>query len=507
MKILIVDDNKEHLDILETILRGSDYEIASALNGADAMEKLSNDSIDMIISDILMPVMDGFQLCKIVKSNDTFNHIPFIFYTGTFKDKQDEKLGLELGADKYIRKPITADKLLSIIHEMLTSVNNRNRKVIRGPLKEVEETSKLYNKRLIEKLEHKVLELENEKIKRKETEEKFRAISTTANDAIIMIDNNDCISFWNRSAEKMFDYSEEEMIGKEIHKTIIPAQFCGDHTKGFKAFMHTGQGPLIGKTVELSAITKCGTEFPIGLSLSAVKIADKWNAIGIIRDITNRKKAEEQIKSALKEKDILLAEIHHRTKNNMQIIASILNLQSNLTKDSELTKILDDSQNRIQSMALVHEKLYETKDFTKITLQDYINELTERLIAGYSEKIGKITATIKTDSIQLDIDTIIPIGLIINELVTNSIKYAFHQREEKEIKIALKHTGTVGEFELTVSDNGIGIPENIDISKAETLGLRLVMSLSERQLSGKVKMNRDKGTEFRIKFKAVSRAR
>jgi len=122
MKILIVDDNKENLYILETILRDRGYDIASALNGADAMEIIRNvNDIDMIISDILMPVMDGFQLCKNVKSNDKFKHIPVVFYTGTYTEGRDEELAIKLGVDKYIIKPIRADKLESIIEEMLKS--------------------------------------------------------------------------------------------------------------------------------------------------------------------------------------------------------------------------------------------------------------------------------------------------------------------------------------------------------------------------------------------------
>ena len=179
MKILIVDDNKENLYILETLLRGSGYDITSALNGADAMEMLWNvNDVDMIISDILMPVMDGFQLCKKVKSNDNFKHIPVVFYTGTFTDNKDEELAIKLGVDKYIRKPIRADKLESIIQEMLKSIDDGTLKTRELSLEEDKMVYTLYNERLVEKLEHKVLELENETIERKEAEERTKYLAT-----------------------------------------------------------------------------------------------------------------------------------------------------------------------------------------------------------------------------------------------------------------------------------------------------------------------------------------
>ena len=222
-------------------------------------------------------------------------------------------------------------------------------------------------------------------------------------------------------------------------------------------------------------------------------------------DINERKKYEEEIESSLKEKEILLAEIHHRVKNNMQIVSSMLHLQSNLTKDNKLTEIMNDSQNRIQSMALVHEQLYESKDFSKISIQGYLNALVIKLIAVYEQKAGMVTTKIEAEGIQLSLDTVIPIGLIANELVTNSMKYAFQERKGNQIKVALNSTAVEGEYELIVRDNGIGIQEDFDISNTKKLGLMLVTNLTEMQLNGKVEVKRDKGTEFRIKFKEIKK--
>jgi PAS domain S-box-containing protein len=222
-------------------------------------------------------------------------------------------------------------------------------------------------------------------------------------------------------------------------------------------------------------------------------------AIGTAQDITERKQSEELIKTSLKEKEVLLREIHHRVKNNMQIISSLLNLQAGYIEDKKYLDMLKDSQNRIMTMSLVHEKLYMSKNFTKINFKDYIHNLANSVFQSYTSRSGNILLNLNIEDIELGIDSAIPCGLIVNELVTNSIKYAFPGEKKGEIKIVLsKKDGN--DYELTVSDNGIGFPEDIDFRKTETLGLHLVSLLAEEQLSGKINLNRSKGTEFSIRF-------
>ena len=212
-----------------------------------------------------------------------------------------------------------------------------------------------------------------------------------------------------------------------------------------------------------------------------------------------RKRMEEQIKASLREKEMLLREIHHRVKNNMQLISSLLRLQSGYIKDKKYIEMLKESQNRIRSMAFIHEKLYQSKDLANIDFNGYIKNLADDLFRSYG---ASISIALKTDieGVSLEIDTAIPCGLIINELVSNSLKHAFPEDREGEIKIALRRTDR-NEVELVVSDDGIGIPEDLDFRNTESLGLQLVTSLAESQLQGKTELNRAKGTEFRIKFK------
>ncbi len=210
--------------------------------------------------------------------------------------------------------------------------------------------------------------------------------------------------------------------------------------------------------------------------------------------------AEEKIKNSLKEKEVLLREIHHRVKNNMQIISSLLMLQSQYVKDKKDADIFIDSQNRIVSMSLVHEKLYQSHDLARIDFKEYIEDMAAGLFQSYGIDTGKIALNISVESISLPIDSAIPCGLIINELVTNSLKYAFPGARNGEINIFIRSSGN-NMIEIVVSDNGIGLPKDLDFRKTESLGLHLVTILAENQLHGEIALDQNKGTNFHIRFR------
>lgn len=216
-------------------------------------------------------------------------------------------------------------------------------------------------------------------------------------------------------------------------------------------------------------------------------------------DITDQKKAEEKIRASLREKEALLKEIHHRVKNNMQIICSLLNLQSRHIHDEDMVNILRESQNRIKSMALVHEKLYRSEDFSKINFNIYVKTLIREIIHSYGERATKITVDLNIGRLFLGIDTAIPCGLIINELLSNAFNHAFQDRRKGRVCISL-HARTDGQYELDISDNGIGIPPHITPDTTESLGLRLVHILAKDQLRGTLELERTNGTAYRILF-------
>ena len=215
----------------------------------------------------------------------------------------------------------------------------------------------------------------------------------------------------------------------------------------------------------------------------------------------HRKQAEEQIRASLQEKEMLLKEIHHRVKNNFQVIASLLHLQSRYIQDKTALNVFKESQDRIRSMALVHERLYQSKNLAKVDLNGYIEMLAKGLFRSYGADPKRISLITEVRDIALGIDIAIPCGLIVNELVSNSLKYGFPEgwKGKGEIRIALSQKN--GFIDLVVSDNGVGLPEGLDIRNTESLGLRLVALLAEDQLQGKMTLGKKKGTQFHIQFK------
>jgi len=216
-----------------------------------------------------------------------------------------------------------------------------------------------------------------------------------------------------------------------------------------------------------------------------------------IKSALTTKNYIEQLQQAIDEKVILLKEIHHRVKNNLQIISSLFILQSGGTKDEQVLKVLKESQSRIESMALIHEKLYQSESLAKINFNEYLQDLTTDIFHSYDISHGQIELHVDIGEIELDIDTAIPCGLIINELISNVIKYAFP--DKPGVLNINFHLNTEKEYELLVQDNGVGIPEDLQIETANSLGLRLVRILVN-QLKGKLQVKRDQGTQFIIQI-------
>ncbi len=216
------------------------------------------------------------------------------------------------------------------------------------------------------------------------------------------------------------------------------------------------------------------------------------------QEISARKQAEQQIRSSLQEKEVLLKEIHHRVKNNMQVISSLLNLQANLVQDKRSHFMFQESQYRIKSMALIHEKLYQSENLTHIDFNDYAKTLVHNLYISYKTSAGNILFTIDVEPVSFDIDTAIPCGLIMNELVSNSLKYAF-PGGSGTITIDMKEKSD-GVYTLMIGDDGIGMPEDLDIAASDTLGLQLVKGLVEEQLEGTLELRNTQGTIWKITF-------
>jgi len=328
------------------------------------------------------------------------------------------------------------------------------------------------------------------------SEEKFRNLVELSPDAILMLDMKGVVTCCNTFMTKGTGYSKQEIVGKHLKELeFLPSEDVPKYLKLLGAASR-GKG---AKPFEVKWRHKDGTPFLAEVRLGFIKEEGKNIGVQVVaRDITERKQAEERIKASLEEKEVMLREIHHRVKNNMQIISSLLRLQSRQIKNKKTLDIFNVSQNRIRSMALVHESLYRSGDLARINFSDYIRKLTLHLFSMYRTEMDQVKSRIEVGDVFLDINRAIPCGLIINELVSNALKYAFPNNKKGEILVKM-NVNKKGKYTLVVKDTGIGFPEEIDFRRTETLGMQLVTDLTA-QLEGSVKLRKENGTEFKIVF-------
>lgn len=376
MKILAIDDKDEARYFLEVLLSGKGYDVVSAKNGKKALEILEDQNIDFIISDILMPDMDGFEFCKIVKNNERYKNIPFVFFTATYVDKKDEEFALSLGADLFLRKPMDPDSLMKEIEVIIQKINNGTYNPHGTQLKSESDIYRLYNQRLIKKLEDKIQELE--------------------------------------------------------------------------------------------------------------------------REVDKRTKAEMKLRTMIQEREILLKELYHRTRNNMQVIISMIRLYSEkLTDEACADKAIEDIINKIRTMALVHHKLYESQDLSHIDLKDYFESLMNMLRDTYEMKLKSCIIATDFEKISVLIDTAIPLGFILNELITNACEHAFPDNRNGRIDIKLSKNASQ-QIVLTVEDDGVGLPEDFDMHSENNIGLLIIFGMVDNQLQGKIEHVSENGLKWKV---------
>jgi len=301
---------------------------------------------------------------------------------------------------------------------------------------------------------------------------------------------------WNESSEKIFGYTRGEVLGKNASTIIVPENIKEQVNELWQELLSQAGGT---RSTNIN-ITKSGNEI-LCEWYNTPLIDNNGRVIGVaslIEDVTKRKITEERIKKSLKEKELLLQEIHHRVKNNLQIIISLLKLQSRYIYDKRDLEIFNKSRARVETMSLIHEKLYKSVDLANINMTNYLRDLAGHLFKAYGVNPADFKLTVNSDEVNVGIDTAIPCGLIINELVSNALKHAFriNQKGEIEINICIKE----GSIILIISDNGVGLPKDFDIEKTDSLGLQLVSTLI-RQLDGEITINSSsKGTAFTITF-------
>lgn len=330
-----------------------------------------------------------------------------------------------------------------------------------------------------------------------EGEQLLRSLFEFAPDAIAVLDRGGQIMHVNTQVERMFGYLREELVGQPV-EMLMPERYRDRHTKHRAAYMAEPRTRPMGVGLELYGRRKDGTEFALDIMLSPMQASEAGIVIAVMRDITERKRAEQQIKESLKREALLRREIHHRVKNNLQVISSLLFLQSTHVTDPNTREILRESQGRARAIALIHEKLYQSTDLTKIAFCDYVRQLLGDLFHAYGVSSEVVSLKIGAEGIFLGIDAAIPCGLILNELVTNALKHGLPAGRKGAICIDIQPSGP-GLLTLSVRDDGVGLPEDFDLQTSRTLGLKLVSDLT-RQLGGTLELERNNGTAIKITF-------
>jgi len=312
--------------------------------------------------------------------------------------------------------------------------------------------------------------------------QRFKTLLDHTRDFIFLVEANGKIVDVNKSSLQKLEYSRDDI--RSIFD-IIPTEY------------HENLKEILSKkeevSMEIPLLRRSRSPILTEMNLDMVKFNGDNYAVIVARDITERKKLEDELRKSLEEKNVLLKEIHHRIKNNLQIISSILSLQTMTTNMNETFK---ETQDRIKSMALIHEQLYQSEDLARINFKEYIEKLIRNLLNSYPT--GKtVTTKLDIEDLILEVDTAIPLGLIMNELLTNALKYAFTGKDKGTIEVAFKKVKD--NLELKIADDGIGFPEH-KLHESKSLGLKLVNILVE-QLEGTLSIKSQDGSCFKIVFK------
>lgn len=329
----------------------------------------------------------------------------------------------------------------------------------------------------------------------REREAQLRAIFNAIPDLVFLFDREGTYLEIHAPDPSLLIAPPEDFLGKKL-KDVIPQNKREEHLAAFSKAVETGKTQMMEYQMPVQE----------GMRYFEARLAvmNENRLVNVVRDVTDRKLAEDLLKASLHEKEMLLKEIHHRVKNNMQVMVSLLSLQSNLIEDPQALAVFQDSKERIYAMSLVHEKLYQSADLARVNFSDYLNELILRLMEIFLIS-SDVSVEVEADDVGLGIDTAIPCGLIVNELVSNALKYAYPKGTAGKVMVnfhrvaSTENDSTVQSYQLVVEDFGVGLPPEFDPLNSSTLGLQLVKVLTG-QLRGTLMIRRENGLAFEIEF-------
>ena len=346
------------------------------------------------------------------------------------------------------------------------------------------------------------LEMQNDELRRfqneiEESRNKYSHLYDFAPVGYFTVKEKGIIAQANLTGAALLGIDRASLIGKPLTRFVSMEDQDTFYLHRLQVLKKNGN-----HTCEIKMMNFNKTPFYARLESIAVQGEDE-NAAKLrtaITDITDRKMIDQQLQASLKEKEVLLQEVHHRVKNNMQVMISMINLQCEKIEDKKICDELNKIVDRINSMVLVHNQLYKSKDFLKVDINKYIHRIAQNLFVSHGVDTAKISLKIGKSDIALSLDSAISCGLIITELITNSLKYAFPENRKGEIRVEFGYLSD-GQLEMRMSDDGVGIPANFDFRDSDTLGVKIANALAEHQLGGTVRLDSTNGTKFLIRFK------
>lgn len=501
MKLVIVDDIATNRKLLRVTLEAEGHTTLEAADGMEALEILAREQVDGVVSDILMPRMDGYRLCHEIRADKRLRDLPIVIYTSTYTAEADEKLAIELGADKYLTKPASVEKILAALQEAL----GRKHSAPRGGALLQADVLREYSDRLVTKLEERNIELERQ----------IRMAALSMDVGAALAHGETLPEVLQRCANALVQHLGAAYAGIWTHTRTenamelrASAEVCrsangngGMPVGRFKIdTIARGRKPfLTNSMLEESGIA--GQEWIRHEGLVAFAgyplIADGYllgvlavlardpleqatlERLGSVADAValgiERKWAEQELRRGVFEKTILLKEVHHRVKNNLQVICSLLSMQL-ACADESAARPLNDAHSRVLAMSLIHEQIYQSDTLTDLDFGEYIRLLAGGLFAAYCVDQSRVRLELSVEPIHLVMSQAIPCGLILNELLSNALKHAFSDGRLGVIRITVRNTGN-GCAELSVSDDGIGLPADFSMAVSRSLGLTVVSTL------------------------------
>src|SRR6266571_2280422 len=487
--VLVVEDNPDmNRFIAETL--ASEYRVATAFDGREGLEKAQALPPDLILTDVMMPRMRGDELLSELRAHTELATVPVVVLTAKADDDLRVKL-LRAGAQDFLTKPFSAEELRARVANQVTL--KRARDVLQQEL-----ASRTHDVgALAREVTDRQRQLQTTLATLRVSEERSRSLVESVKDyAILMLDRDGHVVNWNVGAERMTGYTAPEIVRQHVSR-LYPGEDIQRETPAQELSRAAAEGRF---EAEGWRVRKDGSRFWANAILTPLRddLGLLWGFSNVTRDITERKRAEEQIATSLKEKEVLLKELHHRVKNNLQVICSLLNLQSESIHDRRVLELLAASQNRVRSMALIHEQLYQSPNLATIDFAEYVRRLALNLFRSYGADADTVSMALNLEEVVMGIDTAVPCGLIINELISNSLKHAFPPGREGEIRVDLRSRPD-NTCELVVSDTGIGLPPASNLPTRPASGLQLVATLTD-QLGGTLESQTSEGARFRIEF-------